>query len=93
MTTANKLLNSAENDQAIAKILGPGRAEPETFILYYIKGPDPHIKQKHFVFAGEMKDAIQRGKRHCENMSYRFIRVQPFFSSLDEDEKRNANQG
>ena len=67
-------------------------SSPETFILFYIKGPSHQVMSKHFVFAGLIRDAIERGRRHCEQMSYRFIRVQPFFSNLEEDERRNAQQ-
>lgn len=59
------------------------------FTLYYRQGMNPHPMQKNFRFAGEFKQAIERGKSHCENMGLRFITVRPFITELDMEEKRS----
>ena len=87
MTNPQMPIKAIPSSQASQEIY-----HPETFILFYIKGPSHQVMSKHFVFAGSVRDAIERGKRHCEQMSYRFIRVQPFFSNLEDDERRNAQQ-
>lgn len=69
----------------------PLEASTETYVLYFIQGNTHQMKQKNFVHTGNRRSAIARGKRHCEQMSYRFIRVEPFFSNLEEDERRHQD--
>ena len=73
-----------------SKMATPIPASPQTFCLHYIHGGH-QVKTKYFSFNGTKEQAIARGKRHCELLSYRFIRVDPFFSNLDADEKRNLD--
>ena len=62
--------------------------KPErTFILYY------HFRAAKpldlvFTFDGNLPEAIERGKKHCTVMNYRFIKVRPFIVDLDEREAR-----
>ena len=58
-----------------------------TFVLYFLHGGNHHVRQKNFNFSGKKEEAIARGKAHCEIMGYRFIRVEPFFSNLESDER------
>ena len=67
----------------------PLEATTETYTLYYIQGGNHNVKQKNFVFTGDKSSAISRGRQHCEILNLRFIRVEPFFSSLEADEKRH----
>ena len=47
-----------------------------------------------FEYAGELKEAIERFKIHCERCNYRFIKVRPFIVDLDEREARiNGQEG
>ncbi len=81
---------STQPKQIESSLSAPLPADAETYCLYYIQGSNHQVKQKNFVGTGGLGVAITRGKRHCETMSYRFIRVQPFFSNLEADEKRNS---
>lgn len=63
------------------------------FILSYIHGGNAAIRRKNFFHSGDKKSAIQRGKDHCNTMGYKFIRVDPFFANLDEDEKLIQDPG
>jgi hypothetical protein len=79
-------LASVKNQNSLDSVFAP-----ETFVLYYIQGNSHQVKQKFFTFVGDRGAAIARGKRHCEQMSYRFIRVENFYSSLEADEKRHTD--
>jgi hypothetical protein len=41
-----------------------------------------------FIFEGDLKKAVTRGRRHCEAMNYRFIKVRPTIVDLDDRERR-----
>lgn len=43
--------------------------------------------EKVFPFQGTLKDAIERGQKHCIAMGYGFIIVKPYEVDLDEQEK------
>lgn len=69
------------------------------FTLYYREGQNPHPMLKNFAFPAQLDDKtrkhimqpiVSRAKAHCEKMGYRFIRVVPFMSSLDLDERLNG---
>ena len=65
--------------------------KPRTYILYFHhKASAPQTKV--FEFTGTFFEAIDRGKKHCELMNYRFIKVRPFIVSFDEQEKRHNNE-
>ena len=60
------------------------------YILYYRHGNTQHTDWKHFNFKGSFRDAIERGKAHCQKMNLRFISVKPFLSDLVADEARHV---
>lgn len=62
------------------------------YILYYLRGGLHASQQKHFFHSGTFREVIDRGKRHCDTMSYRFISVKPFISDLSLDEKQNEER-
>lgn len=53
--------------------------------LFYSQGT--HRDDKIFPFKGGLKDAITRGRKHCEVMGYRFIMVRPGIVDLDHQER------
>lgn len=59
----------------------------QTFTLIYLHGRNHNALFKHFHFSGTLKEAVERGKKHCEVMGYRFLRIDPFISDLDGDER------
>jgi hypothetical protein len=81
------MTTSLESSKILATV---APAISQTFVLYYLHGGNAHVKQKNFNHNGTKESAITRGKSHCEVMGYRFIRVEPFFSNLDSDEKRHT---
>lgn len=61
-----------------------------TYILYYRQGQNPH--PQFFIFnhpaSENMRAVVDRVKRHCELMNYRFVNVRPFLVDLAEAERR-----
>lgn len=56
---------------------------------YVLKYKSKGIQQLlNFKFAGEMAEAIERGREHCSKMRYRFIYVDKLFVDLDQVETR-----
>lgn len=45
------------------------------------------IDEKIFTFDGGLKDAITKGRSHCQNMGYRFVMVRPAIVDLEHQEK------
>jgi hypothetical protein len=75
---------------ALAGSASPGAPLPEInflYILYYRTGNNPHAMVKHFKFNGDLRGAMDRARRHCETTNLRFVRVEPFLHTLDEEEK------
>lgn len=65
------------------------------YTIYYLRGGAHQTHQKNFFHSGgptEMRVIIERAKRHCEVMSYRFIKVTPFVNDLKHDEKLAAER-
>lgn len=58
----------------------------EIYVLYYRRGTNPFPEIKHFHFKGTLKQAMDRGRQHCDNIVARFLRVEPFLHDLTEDE-------
>lgn len=58
-----------------------------TYVLWFRFGSNPHTQPKYFKYEGSFQDAIQRGRKHCELMSLRFIKVERFFSDFTEEER------
>lgn len=62
------------------------------YILTYVQvsRTGGHFVEKHFQHEGGFKGpqgAIERGKRHCQRMNYRFMNVRPFMNDLDLEEQ------
>lgn len=87
---------STAND--ITRVLGvaepaplfPGQPDAnfsDIFVLFYRFGSNPHTQSKQFRHSGNFQDAIARGRRHCELVNLRFIKVEKFFSDLGEEER------
>lgn len=55
------------------------------FKLVYFQGTKQD--DKIFPFNGGLRDAITRGRKHCEVMNYRFGVVKPAIVDLDHQEK------
>lgn len=60
------------------------------WVLHYRQGQNPSPMQKNFESAGTIARIVDRAKRHCDAMGYRFIKVQPFLSNLQTDENQAA---
>ena len=59
--------------------------ERERIFVLHFKHQN-QIKQKNFNFRGPLKEAIERGKDHCNKMGYRFVLVRPFVVDLTHQE-------
>ncbi len=53
--------------------------------LYYRRGTE--LTEKHFEFPGNLKEATERARQHCDVMGIRFIWVRPFIVHLDHQEE------
>ena len=62
----------------------------QLMVLYYRHGNNPRTQDMFFIWPGEFKKAIDRGRQFCERMSWKFISVRPFLSNLEDIEKRNT---
>lgn len=68
----------------------PGVVEPLTdlskvWVLYYRHGFNANC-QKAFVLDGDVRCAVERTKKHCEIMGYRWIFVRPLVVDLTQEE-------
>ena len=60
------------------------------FTLYYRQGRNPHPQFTFFDYPSkDMKLVVERAKRFCDQMSYRFVNVQPSVTDLDKEEAIN----
>ena len=60
------------------------------FTLYYRQGRNPHPQFTFFDYPSkDMKLVVERAKRFCDQMSYRFVYVQPSVTDLDKEEAIN----
>lgn len=51
------------------------------------------LQNKVFRFDGDLKNAIVRGRQHCEKMGYVFIQVRPFIVDLEHQEEKRFSSG
>lgn len=58
----------------------------DLYILFYRKGQNPYPMQKNFVNKGGLSKAIDAGKNHCDRITARFLRVDPFIRDLSKEE-------
>lgn len=61
----------------------------EIYILWFRRGTSPFPEMKFFSFKGTLKQAMDRGRQHCDNITARFLRVDPFLHDLTEDEVKH----
>lgn len=62
------------------------------FILYYRQGTNVFPLTKFFHFKGSLKQAMDRGRQHCDAITGRFLRVEPFLHNLTEDEINRSKE-
>lgn len=62
-------------------IVGPFQ---DVYVLRYVERSS-HLAVKFFKMEGDFRSVIERGKSYCEQMRYRFLRVEPFLSNLQDD--------
>lgn len=75
-------------------ISAPASAAKIPYVLYYRQGNNPY--PQFFVFFHGSKDlrkVVDRSKRHCELMNYRFVSVKPLIVDFAEAEARQFNRG
>ena len=61
--------------------------------LYYRQGNNPHPQTVMFYFTpGDMKAVVDRSKRFCEVLNYRFVHVRPAIIDLDKEENVILNK-
>lgn len=74
----------------------PAFPEPKSdldslFTLWCMERP-PQVTTRIFRYNGSFKDATQKARNYCENMSYRFLYCRPFITDLDQEIKvRNGS--
>jgi hypothetical protein len=75
--------------ELLAKLPGkPLESGEVLYTLFYRQGNNPHPLQLNFILkTTEMRVVMERTKKHCDLMNYRFVRVQPFMTDLDRAEK------
>lgn len=59
------------------------------YVLFYRQGSNPH--PQFFVFnypSGDIRRVVDRAKKHCELMNYRFVNVRPFVVDMDAAEAK-----
>lgn len=57
------------------------------YTLFYRQGRNPHPMTKNFHHIGSLRDVVDRAKKHCEVLGARFVRIEPLFSNLENDER------
>ena len=62
------------------------------FALYFRTGNNPHAQFRFFFAEGEFRSIIERCKKHCELMNYRFVTCCPAIIDFDTEEKRQLGQ-
>ena len=68
-------------------------AIPVQYILYYRKTSSPHPEFiSFFMKTTNMRKVMERARRHCEVMNYRFVQVAPFVVDLDKAENFMINK-
>ena len=62
-------------------------SEKILYQLYYRQGNNPHPQTVMFYFGGtDMKAVVDRSKRFCEVLNYRFVHVRAAIVDLDREE-------
>ena len=63
----------------------------KTFILFFRFGNRPPLS-KVFLHQGDLSDAIDRARKHCAIMNYRFCGCYPFIVDLALQEQLRADE-
>lgn len=59
------------------------------YTLYYRVGTNPHPQFTFFLWpSADMRIVVERAKRFCDGMNYRFVNVQPSMTDLNSVEAR-----
>ena len=62
------------------------------YTLYYrTDGPHPQLVS-FYLPSKDMKFVVERAKRFCETMRYRFVHVKPAIIDLDAEEERHLQR-
>lgn len=61
------------------------------FILIY-KARQATGTKPFWMPSNDLKEAIDRGRKHCDVQRYKFIRVDPMFYDLDSEDKRRLEE-
>lgn len=86
MTEVKKDDGPVPETEPIDKVIGDFQKGSRAYTLRY-----KHrgiLKDENFVFAGNLSEAVDRARRYCSVMRYKFVYVNPFFVNLDEMEER-----
>lgn len=67
-------------------------SEPQLYVLFYRHGVNPGC-QKGFKHNGDLRSAVERAKKHCEIMNYRYVFVRPMICDLVAEEKQKMERG
>ncbi len=70
-------------------VLFPKHTEGIPYVLFYRQGSNPH--PQFFLFyhkSANIREVVDRIKKHCEMMNLRFVNVRPAIVDLDEAEAR-----
>lgn len=80
-------VNATTTKEEATAALNPPKlsALERIYRLYYRQGTE--MKEKHFEFQGNLKEATERARKHCEVMGIRFIWVRPFIVHLEHQEE------
>lgn len=62
------------------------------WLIHYRHGMNPGLS-KGMYHVGDVRSAVERAKRHCEMMGYRYVFVRPFVSDLQKEEMDRAEKG
>lgn len=65
----------------------PNGTSDSYYTLFYRQGRNPHPMTKNFHHTGSIRDVVERAKKHCEVLGARFVRIEPLFSNLENDER------
>lgn len=57
----------------------------KVWTLFYRHGVNPRC-EKGFYHDGDMRSAVDRAKKHCELMGYRYIFIRPFVVDIEQEE-------
>ena len=68
----------------------------DLYILFYRTGNNPRPLEKYFEIsnpAGDMRMIINKCKDYCDQTGFRFVKVERFLSSMDDDILKARTQG